>query len=272
MQNTVIQLLKKHGITAVASVALADTRIVRPYLLERAGISTGTAFLFAVPYYTTFCEVSARNISAYAVSPDYHAFFASLFEEILPALKSAFPAHRFAGFTDHSPLAEVDAAVRAGLGVRGDNGLLLTEAYGSYQFIGEIITDMEVPATPTELKECLHCGRCRRACPASEATPCLSALTQKKGTLDEKEKALLLEYRTAWGCDLCQTVCPYNERAKKAGTIYTAIPFFKERPLPHLTADAVRAMSEEEFKARAFSWRGKETILRNLTLLEKGEG
>ena len=59
-------------------------------------------------------------------------------------------------------------------------------------------------------------------------------------------------------------------QAKKSGSIYTEIPFFKQTAIPHLTAETVRAMSEEEFASRASSWRGREVILRNLEILEKG--
>ena len=272
MQKIVRALLEKHGITLCAPLALRHCRVQRPYLLERVGITDGTAFLFAVPYYTTHCDHPARNISAYAVSRDYHLYFRSLFDEILPQLQAAFPQNRFAGFTDHAPIAEVDAAVRAGLGVRGCNGMLLTERYGSYVFLGEIVTDACLEATPAEPKGCADCGACLNACPvALRAADCLSALTQKKQPLDEKELIALRAHGCAWGCDRCQAACPVNLAAKKRGSIYTEIPFFAEDALPSLTADAVEAMSEEAFAARAYSWRGKQVILRNLRELEKGD-
>ena len=267
MLQTVKDLLAAHGIREVAPLSLSDATCLRPYLLERAGIAGGTAILFLVPYYTTFCADPARNISAYAISRDYHLFFHSLFEDVLPKLREKFPHHRFAGFTDHSPIAEVDAAAKAGLGVRGDNGLLLNEGYGSYHFIGEIVTDANLKTTPVAPKECPHCGACRRACPKeTENAPCLSALTQKKGELSEAETALLLKHGTVWGCDICQEVCPINKQALASGTAYTKIPFFGEQALPHLTAATLSHMSEAEFLTRAFAWRGKSTILRNLTL------
>ena len=82
---------------------------------------------------------------------------------------------------------------------------------------------------------------------------------------------MILTHSCAWGCDRCQEACPLTVQAKKSGSIYTTIPFFKESAMPHLTADAVRAMSDEQFAKRAYSWRGRNAILRNLELLEKGE-
>ena len=270
MEHTIKRLLAAHGISLCAPLSLSHCRITRPYLLERAGISDGTAFLLAVPYYTTKCEDPARNISAYAVSADYHGFFAALFEDILPRLQAAFPENRFAGFTDHSPIAEAEAAVRAGLGFFGCNHLFLTREHSSFVFLGEIITDavMDTPVHP--VTTCRACGACKAACPVQlEAERCLSALTQKKGELDKNERQALIAHGCAWGCDRCQEVCPVTVQAKKAGTLYTTLPFFTQTAIPHLTANAVREMSKEDFAARAYSWRGRNTILRNLEILEK---
>ena len=272
MIKTISRLLAERGIRLCAPIPLSACRILRPYLLERAGIGDGTAFLFAVPYYTTECDDPARNISAYAVSRDYHAFFGALFDEILPILRVQFPQNRFAGFTDHSPIAEVEAAVRAGLGVRGCNRLLLTEAYASYVFLGEIVTDASVDCVLHEPRTCTQCGACKSSCPvALNGEACLSALTQKKGELTAEEAKALLANGMIWGCDRCQESCPVTRRAKAAGSIYTPIAFFKEHALPHLTANAVEEMSNEAFAARAYSWRGRKTILRNLHLFQKGE-
>ena len=271
MQKTVSELLLARGIRLVAPISLRDCRILRPYLLERAGIAQGTAFLFAVPYYTTECDDPARNISAYAVSRDYHGFMRALFEELLPRLRAEFPAHRFAGFADHSPIDEVDAAARAGLGVLGCNHMLLTERYSSYIFLGEIVTDAQLACVANEPKRCALCGACKRGCPVGLGEGCLSALTQKKGELTGDEVSALLAHGLAWGCDRCQEVCPVTLRAKASGSIYTDIDYFKVGAMPHLSADAIEKMSDAEFDGRAFSWRGRQTILRNLRILEKGE-
>ena len=271
MKNTVKELLLARGIMLVSPVPLRSLTVTRPYLLERNGIADGTAFIFAVPYYTTACDDSARNISCYAVSGDYHRFFAALFDEILPVLRAKFPQNRFVGFTDHSPIAEGEAAVKAGLGVFGCNHLFLTKEHSSFVFLGEIITDAVLPCEVHEISVCTACGACKKACPvALDTARCLSALTQKKGTLSSEEQRALLDHGIAWGCDTCQLACPVTAAAKKAGTLYSKIPFFHENAIAHLTADTVSSMSEEAFAARAYSWRGREVILRNLLLLEKG--
>lgn len=270
MLQSVRELLLARGIELCAPLALSACHIRKPYLLERAGIDSGTAFLFAVPYYTTSCDDPARNISAYAVAKDYHLFFEALFNEILPILREHFPTHRFAGFADHSPIDEVDAAARAGLGKRGCHRLLLTDRYASYVFLGEIVTDAHLDAPGSEPLPCSACGACRRACPnALESEGCLSALTQKKGEFSEQEKVALSAHGLVWGCDRCQEQCPVTLAAKKSGSIYTPIPFFSDAAMPHLDAETATAMSDEDFSARAFSWRGRQPILRNLSILGK---
>lgn len=270
MLSTVKNLLASRGISLCAPLRLCDATVTRPHLLRRVGIEDGTAFLFAVPYYTTFCDDSARNISAYAVSRDYHLFFKNLFDELIPSLERLFPTCKFAGFADHSPIAEVDAATKAGLGAIGKNHLFLTKEHSSLVFLGEIITNAILPVTPQTARVCVSCGACLAACPVDLSVDrCLSALTQKKGELTEAEKEEILTSGCFWGCDICQNVCPVTRAAKEAGTLYTTIPFFTEDALACLSKSRLEEMSDESFAARAYAWRGKQVILRNLSLKEK---
>ena len=114
--------------------------------------------------------------------------------------------------------------------------------------------------------KCSGCGKCKEICPASDQTGCLSALTQKKGVLSDAEAAALLSHPLVWGCDLCQEVCPHAKNALQRESALSPIPYFSEDTLSHLTPKLLDAMSDEAFGQRAYSWRGKETILRNLRL------
>ena len=269
MFSFLFDFFQKNAIDCYAPIPLSACTVTRRYLLERHGIGdSGTAVMIALPYYTHACDDPARNLSAYATSRDYHGFFRDFFERLIPALEAKFPAYRFAGFADHSPIDERDAAVRAGLGVIGKNGLLLTERYSSYVFLGELITDAPLACEAHPIRTCEDCGACQRACPIDTCGGCLSALTQKKGELTETEAQNVLKYRSVWGCDICQEVCPHTRRAKNAGTIYSPIPYFHEQTIPTLTSEILDRMSDEEFSSRAFSWRGRETIRRNLLLFE----
>ncbi len=263
--------LQKKGIDCFAPIPLSACRVEKPYLLARHGIEDGTAIMLAIPYYTTHCDRDDRNLSAYATARDYHLFFKSLYDELLPLLEERFPSNRFAAFADHSPIAEVHAAAIAGLGVIGQNHMLLTEKYSSYVFLGEIITDATLPATVHKVSGCQGCGLCVKACPAEELGGCLSALTQKKGDLTDGERKVIKRFGSVWGCDICQGVCPHTKKAKQDGTIYSPIGFFADATIPHLTRDALESMSDRDFSERAFSWRGRDTILRNLCLFEEKE-
>lgn len=271
MLNFIKNELNKRSIELVSCLRLDECKIGRQYLLERNGISNGSVIIFAVPYFSE-AGLNSRNVSAYAVSRDYHQYFSMLFEKIISELKAQYPDNKFAGFTDHSPIDEIDAAARAGLGVIGKNHLLITEKYSSFVFIGEIITDAILPSSSGEVKSCLSCGKCVSACPfGTNVESCLSALTQKKGDLTPREQDAIKSSGIAWGCDICQSVCPYTEIAIKNKTIFSNIDFFKSNLTPHLTCELVNSMTDEEFSKRAYSWRGKKVILRNLQILEGKE-
>ena len=261
---------KKH-IDLFGVLPLSACRVVRPYLLERAGISDGSILILAIPYYTR-AAAEKRNISAYAVPRDYHRFFASLFEELLPKLAERFPEERFAAFADHSPIDEIEAAARASLGVIGRNHMLITEKYSSYVFLGELVTTAHLSSNPIAVRTCHACGACMRACPAPDlGGVCLSALTQKKGDLTDAERAAIRRYGSAWGCDICQEACPYTKKALESGSIYSPIPFFEEHTISHLSTEILDNMNDEEFEKRAFAWRTRATVARNLAILESKE-
>lgn len=269
MKKKIFSILNNHGITLSSAISLNDCHIIRKYKLEKAGFSENDelfAVIFAVPYLT---HQEGRNLSAYATPRDYHLFFKQLFGAVIPKLESTFPKHRFVGFSDDSPINERDAAARAGLGIIGENGLLITDKYSSYVFIGEIITDLPIECEALEIVRCRNCGACRNACPVKFSGECLSAVTQKKGSLTEDEIKAIKNNGAVWGCDRCQEVCPHTTKAVKNGTIYTDIEFFKKDNLSHLNSSILENMTDEEFASRAYSWRGKGVIKRNLEIFEK---
>lgn len=281
--STIMERLTSLLCARAAALPLSRCRITRPYLLDRSGIGTsGTAMFFAVPYLVSEdARDAARSVSLYAVPRDYHLYVRQLGERILPVLAHDFPGVRFALFSDHSPLAEVDGAARAGLGVVGLNGLLITPEYGSFVFIAEVVTSADYetaaghaePVFPDVPPACIRCGACRRACPAgcldgqsgTDMAACLSALTQKKGALTEDETRALSRHPLVWGCDTCQIVCPMN-RAALDGSRDTQIPFFRADRLPRLTLSVLDGMTDDAFSQRAYAWRGRSVIRRGLLL------
>lgn len=264
---TVKEIFEKEKIEYVSALDIDASAIRRPDIVERRGMKADEvrcALVFLMPYYVNDGD---GNISLYARPRDYHAYTAELFPRLEATLENTFGG-RFVGFSDKSPIEETGAALRAGLCVRGDSYVIINEKYGSFVFIGEFLTDvpaekMGLCGAPHKVGECLHCGACRRACPMKDGRDCLSAVTQKKGELTDDEKKYIVENGSVWGCDICQTICPMNKNIAE-----TPIPFFRENRISRLDRKTLDEMSDEEFSRRAFSWRKKETVMRNIALFE----
>lgn len=268
----------------LGAIPLSFCRLQRAYLLEKDHLDTeGTAILLAVPYLVSGdAHHPRRNLSLYAVPEDYHRYFEGLKQSLLPRIRDAYPDFHFGLFGDHSPIAEVEAAVRCGLGILGKHGLLITPDYGSFVFLGEIITDMpwgqavgtEEAFEPREMGFCQGCDACIRACPGgclpTHRDTCISAISQKKGMLSPEEIRLLTSQPLVWGCDVCQLVCPHN-RSVIAGGQDTPVAYFAENRIIHIDQTLLEQMEDADFSRRAYAWRGKDTIGRNLSLLGKGD-
>lgn len=219
--------------------------------------------VFLIPYKV---KSQSRNVSEYAVSRDYHFYI----KELSFKLEKYFDNKnaKFCVFADNSPFFERDIAQKTGLGFFGRNHLFINEKYGSYIFIGEVVTDFETDicgGKETEKNGCCNCGRCLCACPSGcllkdDFAQCLSGLTQQK-TLDDIQKKIVSKHPLVWGCDICQEVCPHNKNLPD-----TPIEFFKKDRLATVDEKCITEMSEEEFSKRAYSWRGREVILRNIAL------
>lgn len=271
MSEILKNIFSSEHIGFFSPIPIKYCRVRRGELISRAGIEKPqTAIIFLIPY---FSGLEEGNVSLYARSRDYHLYCRELFPRLCGALEAAFGG-KFAGFADKSPIEETDAAAKCGLGVIGDSYVIINEKYGSFVFIGEIITDVAPEMLGCDEtaeyapKYCSHCGACRAACPMRTHGECLSAVTQKKGVLSAEETSYIREYGSAWGCDLCQLACPLVKKAISRGNV-TPIEFFLRDRISVVTRESVAAMSEDDFRERAFSWRGRETLLRNLEILEK---
>lgn len=251
-------VFKNENIEYIGALPIESFKIINRSLYERSCSWAKSVVLFLVPYYTE--DKPERNISLYSVARDYHGYISSLTDRVVERLQYLEPDRRFRGMADHSPIAETSAAAMAGLGIVGDNYRLINEKYGSYVFIGEIFTDIPTSEKAKEIAFCDHCGACSRSCPSKDN--CLSALTQQKGELDAATIELMKKYNTAWGCDICQLVCPLNNDIES-----TPIDFFWEKRIYKLTPEIIKDMSDDELKTRAFGWRKRNTIERNIKLL-----
>lgn len=252
------------GICSFSSLPqLRDTRNK-----ELLPVTAKSVIVGALPYYTE--DAKEQNISKYAVIPDYHKIIAEYCENAVAELKKLYKNNEFVPFSDNSPIDEREAARLSGIGKMGLHNLIITEKYGSFILLAEIVTDLTIePDKP--LGYCEGCFACVKACPSSalkgkeglKRENCISSITQKKGELTETEQDLFKKGYYIWGCDICQNACPHNKNLSPVST-------FDDGILRKIKLSDIEDLSINEFiekyKDRAFVWRGKDTLIRNIKL------
>src|SRR5579884_1168350 len=198
------------------------------------------------------------QFARYARGDDYHDVMVARLRELLAFLKAeAGEGAEGRVYVDTGPLLEREVARRAGLGWFGKNTMLINTRRGSYFFLGEILTNVALPVDEPARGGCGTCTRCLDACPTGaivapfqiDARRCLSYLTiELKGSIPEELRpAIAASGNRVFGCDICQEVCPFNQRRSVA----TDEPAFQPREVtrnPRLV-DLLR-MSEEEFREK----------------------
>lgn len=172
-------------------------------------------------------------VSKYAYGKDYHLVIKEKLQGLFDYINAEIAPVTGRVFTDSAPVLERAWAVQAGLGWIGKNGLLLNKELGSFFFIGELIIDLELYYDQPYTKEhCGSCNQCLSACPTRallqpyqlDARKCISYLTiELKEAIPEEFKPQLM--RRVFGCDICQDVCPWNQKIKAH-----QIPEFKPVP------------------------------------------
>lgn len=161
------------------------------------------------------------RVALYARGNDYHIWLTEKLNALVDVLKQAFPNEVFAAYADSSPVLERDLAARAGLGWVGKNTCLIDTKKGSLFFIGEIFSSLKFGlAEDLHADRCGTCTRCIDICPTQaiveprklDARLCLSYLTiEAKRSASNELRPSIGDW--FYGCDLCQTVCPWNEKA-----------------------------------------------------------
>ncbi|MBK9067257.1 MAG: tRNA epoxyqueuosine(34) reductase QueG [Gemmatimonadetes bacterium] len=171
------------------------------------------------------------KVARYARGRDYHQTTLTRLDRIAERLR-AHGAATARTYTDTGPIAERELARRAGLGWIGKNTMLLRPGVGSWFFIGCVLTDLELEVDPPFATDhCGSCTRCLEACPTQafieprllDARRCISYLTiEQKGPIP----GALAEQLSGWafGCDICNEVCPWNERFAEPSHIEAFAP------------------------------------------------
>lgn len=264
MNKELESFFRSHSVEYFSVLKYSDCKELFPHIRQRLDFEPKSVIVWLIPYYVS----KPSNLSAYASSLDYHLYIKELSRELSAFLTEHYTGCRVHGFGDNSPIDERHAALIGGLGILGDSGMLINEKYGTYVFIADTVTDIDASQFDTVKKEieyCIHCGSCAAACPTGIiggcSTECLSAITQKKGKLNEDEISLMKKYNTVWGCDICQECCPYNKDKP-----VTPIEFFHTERIESLDSELLSSLSRDELRKRAFGWRGRSVLIRNLDI------
>ncbi|EKS4343396.1 tRNA epoxyqueuosine(34) reductase QueG [Clostridium botulinum] len=233
---------------------------VDPFQYMREG---KTIISIAFPYLFNLDYKNNIYFSKYTQGRDYHTIVNEYLKKICEFIQSK--GYRAEHFVDSNDLPERYIAYLCGIGFIGKNNMLITEKYGSYVFLGEIITDMEMDADEPMECRCKDCNICLKACPTNslenkDPNICLSYITQKKNIEDEwfdKLKGRM------FGCDTCQRVCPYNKNIDTSNIEgFKPFNFMENLDLEELIYVNNKEF-KEKYKLTSCGWRGKSILQRN---------
>ncbi len=209
-------------------------------------------------------------LSRYCRGRDYHQILKDRILALAAWLERRAPGHRHVAYVDTGPPLDRAVAERAGIGKFGKHTNLITREYGTWVFLGELLTTLPLPPDEPQPPACGACTLCIDACPTGalsewrlEWDRCLSHITQMKGIIPAEYREVM--GNRLFGCDDCQDVCPYNRRARPSRH-----PEFAPSPdLDGGEPDLLRLMAMTKgdfrrwFEPTAAGWRGKTTIQRN---------
>ena len=161
------------------------------------------------------------KIASYASGRDYHRIFSGLLHKLETAVRALVPGDITArAYVDTGPCLERELAMRAGLGWIGKNTMLIHPRHGSWFLLGELFLSVPLPADAPVPDRCGTCTRCIDACPTEalvpyrmDASKCISYLTlENRADIASEFHAPIRNAGYIIGCDICQSVCPFNRR------------------------------------------------------------
>ena len=199
------------------------------------------------------------RVARYARVKDYHRVMKRRMRDLVRSLERELSSEVAARwYVDDGPMLDRAAANRAGIGWFGKNSNILNPEFGSWVFLGQIITDLDLKPDAPLKKSCGSCTRCIDDCPTGaivapyvvDNSRCISYLTiENRGAIPKEMRPLVQDW--VFGCDICQDVCPVNRRARESGR--TIPPFALGRESGGQgRIDLVRLleMSEDNFRQR----------------------
>lgn len=232
----------------------------------------------AMSYYQAAPSATPRgNIARYAWGRDYHRGLQAKLKKLQHALRQRH-AQLFESriYVDTGPPLERELAARAGLGWLGKNTMLIHPRHGSWFVLGELLLSLPLAADTVQLDQCGTCTRCLQACPTAaltayqmDATRCISYQTlENRGEIPVELQGPMRKAGYLIGCDICQTVCPFNRQPLAAHEP----DFACAAPAPRVDLDQVQRWTQEDWdrqtRGRAFRraqlpmWRRNAQVLR----------
>lgn len=281
LNNEIIKLSKKLGIDLIGFCKLGYFKDLENILKEKEKLGYKTSFevgsiddktfknseyksaiVIGIPY--NKLNVKNRNnnevyFSSVAVGIDYHI----ILKDKLKFISDYLIDKGYKSFigVDNNIYNERYLAYKSGIGFLGKNGMLINEKYGSFIYIGIILTDALFKYSNILNKKCYECNKCIEACPTNsikdnyiDGSKCLSYLTQKKNLSSDEEKYI---NECVYGCDICQNVCPHNKNVKEINAEFINIDKF---------LNMSESEYESKYKNNSSFWRGKKIIDRNIKL------
>lgn len=232
-------------------------------------ISIAVAYPNKLPKNPPRTQYKRGKITPNSWGLDYHYVLQDKLKKLSEGIEKLcedFPLEHKA-MVDTGALVDTAVARRSGIGFIGKNGLVISKEFGSYMYLGELITNLEIePDEPVDY-DCGDCTRCLDACPTScligdgtmNARKCLSFQTQDKGMMDMEFRRKIKT--VIYGCDICQICCPYNKG------IDNPLASDIDPELAHPELIPFLELSNKSFKEKfgmiAGSWRGKNILQRN---------
>ena len=211
----------------------------------------------AINYYVRLDEIPENErphhgrIARYALGDDYHELIKTRLHALADWLREAVPGSQTRACVDTAPVMEKELATRAGIGWLGKNACLINPRIGSWLLLGEIVTTIDLPADEAKADHCGTCARCIDACPTGaitapyqlDARRCISYLTiEHRGEIADELKPKMRDW--LYGCDVCQDVCPHNQKDTPATD-----PALRPRfPSGSLDVEEVLKWSDDDYR------------------------
>ena len=225
-------------------------------------------------YPSEFQNPDSFKISKYAYGEDYHSVIKEKLKELLFSIQENIGEVSGRAFVDSAPVLDKAWAAKSGLGWIGKNSNLLTQKVGSFYFIAELIIDLDLEYDYATTDHCGTCTACIDACPTEaiiapyqvDGSKCISYFTiELKENIPDEMKGKFDDW--AFGCDICQDVCPWNKFSKPHSE-----PLFNPKPeLLSMSKKDWEEITEETFKVIAKNSPLKRTkfsgIKRNIDFL-----